>query len=581
MSARNRDVHRVGLIVGVIAVIGLALTVAGALAWHSSVQDHQKQAFQSASEEVSATAQTLLRRDTEFVATLNTVMSRQPNLSQSGFSQWYNELEGWQREVGSLGMTVVASVPADRLRSFLARRDAEPAFRALVGDEILPVRPDGQSHYCLISVAESLIGFLTGQAGRQAQEDWCGASSEVGKSQEPIQNLATATGGLVAFPAVVGSVHTMFFERAFYRGGAETSTPAQRHGAVMGWVVSSFDVATLLNSAIAGHKGLDVSLSHMNAGGTNELMGEEGAAGVHSGYSFRSVANVDGPWTVTIRGSVATSGLSAGTQELLVLGIGTIMTLLVAALALGLTRSRERALSMVEEKTGQLRHQALHDALTGLPNRVLALDRAEQMLARARRQNMSMAALYVDIDGFKHVNDSFGHAAGDELLRTVAARLKMVIRDADTAARLGGDEFIVLVESTTGAGPDVVAERLLEALRRPYEVSGRMGRRLSLTASIGVCSGVRENADELLRDADLALYQAKANGRNCYALFEPSMQAASQERLTLEMDLAEASRCSICRAKRSPAWRHCFAGRTRREARSRPTGSYRSPSRAA
>jgi diguanylate cyclase (GGDEF)-like protein len=243
---------------------------------------------------------------------------------------------------------------------------------------------------------------------------------------------------------------------------------------------------------------------------------------------------------VTIHGSVATSGLSAGTQELLVLGIGTIMTLLVAALALVLARSRERALSMVQEKTVQLRHQALHDALTGLPNRVLALDRAEQMLARARRQNTLMAALYVDIDGFKHVNDSFGHAAGDELLRTVAARLKTVIRGADTAARLGGDEFIVLVESTMDAGPELVAERLLEALRRPYEVSGRMGRRLSLTASIGICSGVRGNADELLRDADLALYQAKANGRNCYALFESSMQAASQERLTLEMDLAEA-----------------------------------------
>ncbi|MFI5004208.1 MAG: putative bifunctional diguanylate cyclase/phosphodiesterase [Solirubrobacterales bacterium] len=206
-----------------------------------------------------------------------------------------------------------------------------------------------------------------------------------------------------------------------------------------------------------------------------------------------------------------------------------------------MTRSRERALGMVEEKTGELRHQALHDALTGLPNRVLALDRAEQMLARARRQHVPVAALYVDVDGFKDVNDTFGHAAGDELLRVVATRLSSVVREGDTAARLGGDEFVVLMEgSALDAGPELVAERLLEVLRQPYDMNGRIGRRLSLTASVGIAFGLRDSAEELLRDADLALYEAKAAGRNCNVLFESGMQTAAQNRLVLEIDLAEA-----------------------------------------
>jgi diguanylate cyclase (GGDEF)-like protein len=184
---------------------------------------------------------------------------------------------------------------------------------------------------------------------------------------------------------------------------------------------------------------------------------------------------------------------------------------------------------------------ALHDSLTGLPNRVLALDRAEQMLARARRLQMPVAALFVDIDGFKHVNDSYGHAVGDELLRIFAARLMTIVRETDTAARLGGDEFVVLLEgSALDAGPELVAERLLEVLRHPYDMSHMLVRQLFMTASVGIAVDRDVAADELLRDADLALYEAKANGRNRYALYEPGMQSASRDHLTLEMDLTEA-----------------------------------------
>ena len=153
----------------------------------------------------------------------------------------------------------------------------------------------------------------------------------------------------------------------------------------------------------------------------------------------------------------------------------------------------------------RIRHQALHDALTGLPNRALIHDRVEQMLARARRNRLPCAALFIDLDGFKDVNDSLGHEAGDLLLQSVAARLATVLRDSDTVGRLGGDEFIVLVEGASlSAGPELVAERILDVLREPFAVANRETP-LRVTASIGIAVGDRISPSDLLRDADIAL----------------------------------------------------------------------------
>ncbi len=335
--------------------------------------------------------------------------------------------------------------------------------------------------------------------------------------------------------------HLVIFQAAFYRRGASLATVAGRRAAVAGWILSTFDIPAAIQLALADHPGLGVALYHSNPGQRAEVIDQVGRGAAGAAYTRRDTVQIEGAWTVTVSGAGIAGGPSAGVQGLLVLALGALVTVLICALILVLARSRERALGMVHEKTGQLRHQALHDALTGLPNRVLALDRAQQMLARARRQQTAVAALYVDLDSFKHVNDTFGHAAGDELLRIVAARLMTIVREGDTAARLGGDEFVVLLESTlVDLAPELVAERLLEVLRQPYQLSDALGRQLSVTASVGIAVGPRLSADELLRDADLALYQAKASGRNRYSLFESSMQTASHERLTLEMDLAEA-----------------------------------------
>jgi diguanylate cyclase (GGDEF)-like protein len=194
----------------------------------------------------------------------------------------------------------------------------------------------------------------------------------------------------------------------------------------------------------------------------------------------------------------------------------------------------------------QIRHQAMHDALTGLPNRALILDRAEQLLGRARRDRQPVAALFLDLDGFKEINDTLGHAAGDQLLRAVASRLATTIRESDTLARLGGDEFVVLVDGVTlDCGPELVAERLLEVLRPPFVLEGREQTPLTLTASIGIATASdKDSAGDLLRDADVALYQAKAAGKDRSVLFAPAMQAAVRDRLELEMDLRQAVEAS-------------------------------------
>jgi diguanylate cyclase (GGDEF)-like protein len=188
-----------------------------------------------------------------------------------------------------------------------------------------------------------------------------------------------------------------------------------------------------------------------------------------------------------------------------------------------------------------VRHQALHDSLTGLPNRALILDRVEQLLvSRGPGARRTPAVLIIDLDGFKEVNDTFGHAAGDQLLLTFARRLRLAVRAQDTVGRLGGDEFVVLLEDAESVLPQEVAERLLAAARDPFTIDEVTTGELSVTASIGIATGEREEAGQLLRDADVALYNAKAAGKNRFAMFRAQMQLSVHDRVLLQMEVQEA-----------------------------------------
>jgi diguanylate cyclase (GGDEF)-like protein len=198
------------------------------------------------------------------------------------------------------------------------------------------------------------------------------------------------------------------------------------------------------------------------------------------------------------------------------------------------------SLAVTDHEARKKMHEAYHDSLTGLASRALFLERLEQSLARAAHQQVRLALMFVDLDRFKVVNDSLGHAAGDALLIGVADRLRSCLRATDTAARFGGDEFAVLLHDLGDTEQAVaIARRINEVLRDPFVIQGR---EVFINASIGIAFNTDGGAtgEGLMRSADLAMYEAKKGGRGQYEVFRPSMQATLMRTLDMEADLRRA-----------------------------------------
>jgi len=199
-----------------------------------------------------------------------------------------------------------------------------------------------------------------------------------------------------------------------------------------------------------------------------------------------------------------------------------------------------RDVSVAQAMARQMTHSAEHDFLTGLPNRMLLNDRIGQAVASAQRRKKQAAVLFLDLDGFKHINDSLGHPVGDKLLQSIAKRLTAAVRGADTVSRQGGDEFVVLLADLSHAEDAVImAARILRTVAIPHSVDQHD---LHVTTSIGVSVYPDDgrDAETLIKNADTAMYQAKENGRQSYQFFKPAMNARAVERQSIEESLRRA-----------------------------------------
>jgi diguanylate cyclase (GGDEF)-like protein len=248
----------------------------------------------------------------------------------------------------------------------------------------------------------------------------------------------------------------------------------------------------------------------------------------------------------------AAYGFASGTAGAVAPLVGDIvLSLLLGAsvFALGLSRARSRPLidpEPTDHRGDTPEFEAMRDPLTGLPNRALIMDRIEQLLARNRRNGSVGAALYLDLDDFATINDLLGRASGDQLLAAVAARLTSTIREADTIGRIGDDAFVVLIDGSGPlVAPELVAERVLEVMKRPFMLERSDGttgaaRWWQVGLSIGIAVGERNSAEALLGDAEVALRQAKEGGKGRSVFFHPEMQTESGGRTRLEFDLRSA-----------------------------------------
>jgi diguanylate cyclase (GGDEF)-like protein len=506
----------------VLVLVGVAASLLAA----GAVRDHQteeaRQAFEHRSAAVASTLQLAIQHENDVLVDAGGMIAT-GDRSPGAFQQWAAASRVLDRypEIGGIG--VLELVRESELSDFTAELESDPATATGAPFEVLP--PGDRSFYCFITASISDGRAVAVPRG----VDYC-ASAVVGA---PLLDTRDSGLGLYA-PYESGGRTWLGIETPVYRGGEVPETVPGRRAACAGWVATQLDPTVLLERAVRDEPGMAVTLSYQD----DSTSARFPYRAAESDADSQTVELGDG-WTVQTSAVVEAGSVLDG-EALLLLISGSAVSVLLGLLVWVLGTGRERARRQVEDRTRELHHQALHDALTGLPNRALVLDRAEQMLDRHRRNQSGGAALFLDLDDFKNVNDTLGHGAGDHLLVGVAQRLSSVLRGGDTIGRMGGDEFVVLLDGTAAdIAPELVAERLIEVLNQPFELP-ECALPITVNVSIGIAVGDRESAGALLRDADVALYQAKAAGKNCFAVFDPEMDSESARRSDLEFELRSA-----------------------------------------
>jgi diguanylate cyclase (GGDEF)-like protein len=520
-------------------------TVASLLGAHSVANSDATEGrsnFHQSSAAVASSLKLAIQREEELAVSASTFFANNPKASPAEFAKWVKWARTLHRfpELDNLGLlTLVRKAQLPAFDAQVAGHSLKPATTttgtvaaatgtatttastAALAAAVAKVVPATNHHYyCLTSAELVRSAAVSAPAGL----DYC--------ARTPALLYARDEGRSRYAPVSIGQNEALSIETPVYRGNATPVSVFGRTAASVGWLREVLLPGVVLTQVLKGHPAMAARLSY-NADGANV----EFTSGTSQSGGQSVTTSLHNGWTVTSYASAAGASVFSDGDALVLLIGGIALSLLVGVLAF-LLGSPGTPAAPVQADTPELPRDDLHDALTGLPNRPLMMDRAECMLARAGRQSgLLVGALFIDIDWFKDVNEKLGRDAGDQLLKNVAERLDAVVRAGDTVGRLGDDEFVILVESAArGARLDALARRVIEALHKPFELED-FGPNFFMTASIGLAFGRYANPDDLLRDAQLALHAAKAAGKDRYTLFNANMRSVIEGRGVLEVEL--------------------------------------------
>ncbi len=501
----------------VIVLVGLMSSVLLAQSLANSEAKSARDTFRFASEEVASSLKLSISREEDLVVSTSAhVVTYPASRTPADFDRWVESVEAFRRypELENIGFTVL--VPASHLAAFKAREAKDPVrpFGARgPGSWEAGVLPgEGQSFYCLAAAGMA----RNAKAYVPVGVNYCALA--------PTMMYDRDAGAPNYAPITLAGSTTLGISTPVYSTGAPPGTVVARRRAFLGWLGELLVPNVVISRALEGHPNIAVKFSFSLP--TSHVAFSHGVipkGAMTDTLVVHNVPSAHARWVLQTFTPGVSSLLFDRPNALFRMLAGVLVTFLVSSFILLLGTGRRRALALVAAKTAELAHQATHDPLTGLPNRTLVLDRAKQLIARQTRHPELTAALFIDIDRFKEINDTMGHAAGDGLLRTVAERLRATIRGEDTVGRMSGDEFVVLFEANPDEPAEALADRLNTVLREPILLA--LGATpVQVTASIGIACGSYATADELLRDADIALYQAKGAGKDRHILFSASAE---------------------------------------------------------
>ena len=474
----------------VLALAGSGISVAAAARTAGNAAQRSRSAFRLAAVRARASLGLEVQRDADLLNGAAAFMQETPGFHPAAFRRWVADTRAVARY---------------------------PELLALAATE-----PTGHANACPPTTIAGNPAIMRYDA--LAQQAICHGSG--------IAALSPLDPRIVDFGLSLGGIRFLGESVAVYRTPTPPPTAAGRRRAFIGWATIAVDPTTLLAEARRDLSGVGVALTTR----LDRRLTFASGPRAHNAVSTTRLAN---GLTETVTGTVQGDSILGDGAAVASLAGGMTVSVLLALTLFLLGTGRARAMRMVADKTSELAFHALHDSLTGLANRALVTDRIGHALARCGRGGPPVAVLFVDLDGFKNVNDTFGHSAGDELLRTIGERLSGLLRASDTVGRIGGDEFVIVLEPEgNDTSPELVARRVLTALAQPITLAGEF--EVRLTASIGIASACQVDTEELLRDADLALYAAKRAGKSRYMVFEAAMQTAIADRLGLELDLSRA-----------------------------------------